>query len=306
MILLWGVPAEEPMALVGNALGRLGAPYAFLDQHAVLRTEIDLTVDGAVGGTVRIAGERIDLAEVTAVYLRPYEWRRLPAVQLAGPDSPEWHHALGIEDALAAWVEVTPALVVNRPGVMACNASKPFQAAQIEALGFAVPPTLVTTDAAAAREFWREHGEVIYKSVSGTRSIVSRLSAEHAERLDDIAWCPTQFQKYIPGKDYRVHVVGREVFASEILSAADDYRYATHSGPPAAVVPVELPGDLATRCAGLSADLGLALSGIDLRRTPEGDWYCFEVNTCPGFPYFEDEDERPITGAVASLLATAH
>jgi glutathione synthase/RimK-type ligase-like ATP-grasp enzyme len=269
----------------------------------VLETEIEITVDGTVGGTVWVRGERLDLGEVTAVYLRPYEWRRLPAVEQAGPDSPEWHHALAVEDALVTWVEITPALVLNRPAVMASNASKPYQAAEIQAFGFAIPATLVTTDPAAARAFWREHGEVIYKSVSGTRSIVSRLTAEHVDRLEDISWCPTQFQKYIPGTDYRVHVVGSEVFASEILSAADDYRYAVLTGSPAEVRPATLPEECAARCRKLAAAFGLGLAGIDLRRTSDGEWYCFEVNTSPGFTYFEEATGQPITQAVARFLA---
>lgn len=84
--------------------------------------------------------------------------------------------------------------------------------------------------------------------------------------------------------------------------AAGSSTVAILAGPPAAIRPAELPADLAARCIDLSAALGLSLAGIDLRRTPEGDWYCFEVNTCPGFTYFEEDDEKPITEAVARLL----
>ncbi len=263
-------------------------------------------MDGAIAGQVRVGDESLDLERVTAVYLRPYQWSRLPQVERAGPESPEWRHALAVEDALIAWTEIAPALVVNRSSVMAANASKPYQAAQIQALGFAVPPTLVTTDPEAARRFWEEQGEVIYKSVSGTRSIVSRLSAEHAGRLEDIAWCPTQLQRYIPGTDYRVHVIGGEVFASEILSTGNDYRYAPYQGESTEIRAAELPEDCAARCRDLAAGLGLPLAGIDLRRTPEGEWYCFEVNTSPGFPWYEEATGQPMAAAVARLLKAGY
>lgn len=39
------------------------------------------------------------------------------------------------------------------------------------------------------------------------------------------------------------------------------------------------------------------------RRTPEGDWYCFEVNPSPAFTYYESRSGQPIGNAVARLLA---
>jgi hypothetical protein len=302
MILLWGLPSDPPLRAVWNGLQHLGAEVAFLDQGAVLATEVELEVGAQVRGSLAVGDQRLDLAEIRGVYLRPFEWCRLPAIERAGPGTPEWSHALAVEDALVYWAEVTEALVVNRPSLMASNNSKPYQAARIEAAGFAIPATLITTDPRAARAFWEERGEVIYKSVSGTRSIVSRLTADHMDRLDDVCWCPTQFQQWVPGRDYRVHVVGDEIFACEIASAADDYRYAARSGSPAALQAVELPADCAARCRDLARALELPFSGIDLRRTPEGAWYCFEVNTSPGFFYFESATGLPIADAVARLL----
>ena len=48
--------------------------------------------------------------------------------------------------------------------------------------------------------------------------------------------------------------------------------------------------------------LRLPLTGIDLRRTPEGDWYCFEANPSPAFTYYERLAGQPMTAAVASYL----
>ncbi len=222
MILLWGLPGDAPLAAVRDALHQQALPVAFLDQRAVLDTTIELLVGSDVEGIIQTGNQTIDLATVTAVYLRPHDSRRLAAIKSAGEGSPAWWHALGVEDTLLSWVELTSALVVNRPTAMATNSSKPYQAAQIQLLGFKIPPTLITTDPQAAHEFWTSHGTVIYKSISGVRSIVSRLTPEHAERLEDIVWCPTQFQQYIPGNDYRVHVVGDEVFACEVVSEADE------------------------------------------------------------------------------------
>jgi glutathione synthase/RimK-type ligase-like ATP-grasp enzyme len=244
----------------------------------------------------------IDLCAVTAVYLRTYDWRRFPDLQRAGPDSPAWRHASGVEALVQIWLELTPALVVNPMMAMATNSSKPYQALRIQSHGFAVPDTLITTDPDAAREFWEQHGTVIYKSISGIRSIVSRLTPEHLDRLQDVAWCPTQFQQYIPGHDYRVHVVGEEIFACEIITQGDDYRYAGRQGATVDVHAYSLPSDCAHRCRALALDLGLPVAGIDLRRTPEGQWYCFEVNPSPAFTFYQEATGQPIDEAIAQFL----
>jgi len=96
------------------------------------------------------------------------------------------------------------------------------------------------------------------------RSIVSRLSPEHLSRFEDIAWCPTQFQQYIPGTDYRVHVVGDKGFACTVVSAADDYRYARRQGAEVAIRPCALPQECADRCRMLAASMRLHVAGVDL------------------------------------------
>jgi glutathione synthase/RimK-type ligase-like ATP-grasp enzyme len=271
----------------------------------VLDTEIELAVDAAVGGRLRVGEQWIDLAEVTAAYLRPYDSRQMPDVAKAGAGSVEEGYALAIEDLLVSWADITPALVLNRPAAMASNTSKPYQAALILDCGFAVPETLITTDPEAIREFRGRHQDVIYKSISSTRSVVSRLGPEQMSRLDDLHWCPTQFQEFVPGTDYRVHVVGDEVFTSEIRSTADDFRYAAAQGGATEMRDFELPDECAARCRALSAHLDLPFAGIDLRRTPDGAWYCFEVNPAPGFSFFQESTGQRIDEAVSRCLIQA-
>jgi hypothetical protein len=303
MILLWGLLTDSPLAWVRAALGRLGADVAFIDQRAVLETEVELTVDGTVEGVVRTPGRVIPLGQVTAAYVRPYSSAQLPAIERAGPFSAAWQHAVSIDDALMSWADLAPADVVNRPAAMASNGAKPYQALFIQAAGFEVPATLVTTDPDAVREFWAEHTTVIYKSLSGVRSIVSRLAPRHDRWLERVRWCPTQFQQYIHGPDYRVHVVGDEVFACEICSPATDYRYASRQGLDVTIRPYQLPPDVSDRCRALSRSLGLKVTGVDLRRDPEGRWYCFEVNPSPAFSYYQAAGKQPIDEAIAGLLA---
>ncbi|MGH9351764.1 MAG: ATP-grasp domain-containing protein, partial [Terriglobia bacterium] len=294
MILLWGTLADGPLMAVSKALQRQGSPFFFLDQNEVLASRIEFTAGANLRGRIYMEPREIDLEIIQSVYLRPYDFRGLSAIESAGPASAAWLHAAALDDAIGCWLELTPALVVNRPSAMASNGSKPYQSSLIRAQGFDVPETLITTDANAALEFWEKHGTVIYKSVSAVRSIVSKLKPEHSSRLKNVAHCPTQFQEYIAGTDYRVHVVGEDVFPCEIKSEADDYRYAGRQGKDVEIRACAAPPELLDRCRTLALALGLPVAGVDLRLTPEGKWYCFEVNPSPGFTYYEDATGLPI------------
>src|SRR5438093_149171 len=127
LVLLWGTPRDSPIAAVNADLDRLQIPHVLLDQRSVLLTEVELSVDRSVAGVVRVNDSLIDLNAVTAVYARPHNVRELPAIEQAGPDSPEGRHAVLVTDLLWAWTEMADALVVNRPSAMASNDSKPYQ-----------------------------------------------------------------------------------------------------------------------------------------------------------------------------------
>lgn len=302
MILLWGLPGDTPMAQVRTAVERLGFPAAFFDQRDLPAAELDLRPGSDMPGTLRVGRQAIELDRITAVYMRLYDLQQLPGLRGLDHPHPLLARALRIMEALLAWVELTPILVVNRPSAMESNNSKPYQLRLIQRHGFDIPDTLITSDEAAVREFWDRHGSVIYKSISGIRSIVTKLTPQHADRLAHLRWCPTQFQEYIPGLDYRVHVVGDELFATEIISSADDYRYARHFGATAEVRPYTPSTEIADRCRSLASALGLSVAGIDLRQRPDGRWYCFEVNPSPAFSYYQNATGHAIDAAIAGLL----
>src|SRR5262249_18245479 len=153
---------------------------------------------------------------------------------------------------------------------------KPYQAELIRRNGFDVPATLVTTSCDDARAFIARHGTVVYKSVSDVRSVVTTLADPCDPAIEDVANAPTQFQAFVSGTDWRVHVVADDVFASEIECGADDYRFAPLENKSVAIRAGRVPNEVASRCVALSRDLGLTIAGIDLRRTDSGAWCCFE------------------------------
>jgi glutathione synthase/RimK-type ligase-like ATP-grasp enzyme len=168
-----------------------------------------------------------------------------------------------------------------------------------------VPDTLVTTDVGAAQEFLARHGRIIYKSVSGVRSIVASIDSSQRARLDQLGTGPVQFQRWIDGTDVRVHVVGDRRFATQVVSDAVDYGYPAASTVGVELSPTEIPLSLGRRLVELTDSMGLLLSGTDLRVTPDGDWYAFEMNPSPGFSFYEDATGQPIAAAIAELLCTS-
>jgi glutathione synthase/RimK-type ligase-like ATP-grasp enzyme len=137
------------------------------------------------------------------------------------------------------------------------------------------------------------------------RSIVRRLNEADLSRLDAVRHCPTQFQEWVDGVDIRVHVVGNEIFATELVSDACDYRYAGRSGDSVTARAIDVPPDIASACIGLAKDAGLLVAGIDLRRTADDRYFCFEMNPSPGFLFYERATGQPISEAVAKLLRNA-
>ncbi len=304
MILLCGIPSEPPLARVREELERLDAPYIEFNQRRFAEMEMAFgLVDGAVSGWLRVGPDSVRLEDIQAVYSRVMDDAQLPELRNDPPGSPRREACRALHETLVRWYEIVPARVVNRSRPMGSNASKPYQAQLIREHGFAVPETLITNDPELVRAFHARHEKVVYKSMSGVRSVVQLLGGGDLGRLERVRWCPVQFQAFVDGTDVRVHVVGEEVFATGIRTTATDYRYAHRDfGGESELFPMQIDADIAERCVHLSQALGLPFSGIDLRVTPTGEYVCFEVNPSPAFSYFEEHSGQEIARALALYL----
>jgi glutathione synthase/RimK-type ligase-like ATP-grasp enzyme len=283
LILIWGLSGDPPTMALLCELTLRDVAHVFLDQQNLHYAELRLGADHRAG-CLEVLGQSFELEAIRSVFARP----RLPAQAL--------------DRQLYAWTEMTSARVVNRPSAAASNDSKPWQVEQIREHGFRVPPTLMTTTPDAAREFIACHREVIYKAAGRSRSCVTRVRSLDQAMLDTISHCPTQFQAYVPGVDWRVHVIGDEVHACRIRCEDDDYRLAGEQGRPLSLEAARLPSEIADRCRVLSQSLNLPFAGIDLRHDDNDAWHCFEVNPSPAFTFFERATGQPLTAALARFL----
>lgn len=280
-VVVWGELWDPPSAEVYRALIAIGATPYLITHADLLVARFDLGDSGPA--LVWPNHRRLELADVGAIYIRP-ECLETP-----------------VECQLMAWTEQAQARVINRPSGALLNSSKPCQLRAIHATGIRVPATRITTDPDAARAMIASTPRVIFKSISGIRSIVTDMTNGTVDALHRVANCPTMFQEYIEGTDVRCHVVGHQVFASEIRSTSIDYRYASE---PPRICANEIPTDLAGVLVRMVRAMSLEVAGVDLRKTSDDEWFCLEVNPSPAFTYYTQWTQQPIAQAVATLLTT--
>lgn len=305
MILLFGALRDSGIAHLVHRLADRQIPFHVLDPHEMGRG-YQLSwqwADGVFRAQLTIGNTVRPLDDVRGVYVHHISSAPPDNLEQTGSSATEmsWWDARWM---IASFLETAPFRVCNRPSAGATNHSKPYQQLLIAAHGLATPRTLITNIPEEARAFYMScRKRVIYKSVSARRSIVKRMTDDDLQRLEMLRAGPVQFQEWLAGVDVRVHVMGSRVYATEITSDATDYRYSYREAKPRSMRGVQLPDTISEACVRLTESLGLLSSGIDLRKTPDGRYCCFEANTSPGFAFFEQyTGQRIADGLIDTLL----
>jgi glutathione synthase/RimK-type ligase-like ATP-grasp enzyme len=302
-ILVCGIISESPVKRIISELVNMHVPVAVYYQRQVEYSSICYNINKGIKGALNISGADFNLDEFKGVYTRLIDDRVLPEFRDEKENSKNLQYSLSFHQLLNQWMEITPARVVNKTSAMQSNGSKPFQAQFIRKAGFYIPDTLITTIPEEVLAFRRRHKRIIFKSMSGFRSIVREFNDDDIQRLELIKNCPVQFQQFIDGFHVRVHVIGERAIATSIHSDVTDYRYASEQGKKAKLKTYKLNSELTEKCVALSKILGLNFSGIDLKFASDGRIYCFEVNPSPGYSYYEAYTGQQIAKAVAEYLA---
>lgn len=299
--LVCGVADEAPIAMLIKSLKKKKMDYLVIDQRTMaeavkLRWQV---TERGIAGKLRIGEDTIDIREIRSVYHRFVD----PADMPGDNTSPGLvSKTRSVLHSLMDLLDVLPAKVINRRRPMMSNNSKPYQALLIRKAGFLTPETLITNNPNSLTEFASLHGSLIYKSISSVRSIVNTLDDKSSARLDSLQYLPTQFQRKINGHDVRVHVAGRRLFATQIITSATDYRYAGEDDTSVEFKPYTLNVKLRHKCLRLSRISQLPFAGIDLK-IDNGKVYCFEINPCPGYSYYQTATGQPISDALADDLS---
>lgn len=285
MILVWGPRTDAPVERMLEVLEKRGTDIFHIDEGDLELLRYDIVFAADCRGWIELRGRRVGIDNLRGIYIRPGK-------PLSGA-------ARKASMVLLAMVSQLQTVVINHPAAGSSNSSKPYQLGLIARAGFTVPETLVTSDSAAAREFLHQHGRVIYKSLSGIRSIVATLETKDEARLEDVRNGPVQLQEYVEGLDVRVHIVGERWFACSVRSSATDYR---HADAAPELSEFDLPENIGAQIKALVQSMNLLVAGVDLRVRPDKTWVCFEVNPSPGFTWYEEYTSHEIGEAIADLL----
>jgi len=304
-------PGEEHTDSVVEALTRGGREVLRIDM-AAFPGQTGLAAEWGAGKPPRFAvdidGAVADLRRASAVW-----WRRVQPFQvdprIGGTDrrhfavSETTQAVFGVLDSLdCPWV--------NPREADASAHHKPYQWTVAQAVGLAVPRTLVTTQPSAARDFIASlrPGSVVFKaflaSIEEWRE-TRLVEAEDVARLDLVRLAPVIFQEYIAGVDLRITIIGESIFAAEIDARSSSYpvdmRMVIDEGE---IRAVDLPADLCRQLLELQRRLGLVYGAVDMRRTDDGAYYFLEVNPAGQWLFVERRTGLPITQAHADLLAS--
>jgi glutathione synthase/RimK-type ligase-like ATP-grasp enzyme len=287
------------MELLIHACMQLNLPHYVFNQRNQENWKVELDYRDFNRSIISDDQHKFILADCSGIYLRPMDHRLVPEYQKS-------RRKKSIDATLSSFFKLMDLAdsprIINAPSPQMSNNSKPFQAMIICKAGLDIPETCITSNPEEAKKFIQKHGEVIYKSISGSRSIVKKVTESDLFKLDKLQYCPVQFQECVSGFNVRVHVIGQKAIATKICSDAVDYRYAAQESKYTSLEVFKLDAKTEKKCITLSHQLKLPFSGIDLMLADDGRTICFEVNPSPGYSYYEHNTGQPISYALAKYL----
>lgn len=310
VLILSSVPDIHAQAVMA-ALARMGCPAELLDL-ADFPLELSLSMEYARGARrFRLRhkeGGELDLGAVTAVWWRrPQPFSMPPGVTEAAARRFITSETATVFQGLYQSLD---ARWINEPARDSTASHKPYQLTLAQEIGFEIPPTLITNDPQAAREFWRAHpGEVIHKQLVAlpeTWRETRRLKDEDESFSDTITFAPVLFQRHVPAvADLRITAIGNQLFAAGTDVREGDYPQDVRMNLNTRYAPHDLPHDVTEKIHAMMRRLGLVYGAIDFRLTPEGRYVFLEINPAGQFLYIENDTGQPISEALAQELAGA-
>jgi len=293
MILYIGSSKDKVYPRLLAELKRSGHPFEVLDEDHAKEYRVQRENKGW-----KVYGDGCDgRRPVGAIFVRHAVARTLDPVVVQAMS--------GLQTELNRMLLESRCPVVNPPSRAYSNYSKPYQLGLLACAGFDVPKTLVTNIPSEALHFHQMHPEgVIFKGASNVMSYAQVWKQEHFGRIKLLPNSPTQFQEYVAGADYRVHVIGEQTFVTRLAASNEDYRRsALAEQEEIQAEPGILPQEDLARCVRFTRSLGLVIGGIDFKQAANGRLVALELNPYPQFTFYEGRSGQLITRAVVDYLA---
>lgn len=271
--------------------------------------------DGAWRGCLRTAFHEVELATIRSVWVRtPSSFKLVDELSPAERDFARREAKIGLGGVLLSLPDV---LWVNRPDLAAIAVYQPIQWVAAARCGLTVPRTLVTNTPEAVARFAKESEEgvvvkplsanLIYEDDTYKMGWTRKLAPADLADLRGIDTTAHLIQDWAPKSwEYRVVVVGEEVFAVAIHAGSDEAFVDWRSDYPSlSYEVVDLPPEFAGQLCAFMAELGLVYGAFDLSVGQDGTSRVvsfLEINPGGQYGFLEAATGVPITDSLVRLL----
>lgn len=223
-----------------------------------------------------------------------------------------------VNDQWHSWLEAIQLIPhitwVNHPRANDAIENKARQLLIASKLGFEIPETLITNDPTDARELAKKYGNHLVAKALYSPLIeepegdffvfTSTIKNIDAIPNEEIRVSPSIFQRaLIPKVDYRVTVVGEQLFAARIerldqKSLKTDWRMEEHD---LRFVQCNLPSDVENLCYRFVRGCELLFGAMDLVEH-QGRFFFLEINPNGEWGWLQKPHNIPIAKALCDLL----
>lgn len=303
-VLIVGLPDDAPSKLIHDKVTARGQQAVYFDtttfpQQVAMTFDPEKPCSGYF--TDLETKTKTPLEEIKSVYRR---WSN--GVKAPKETDPMLQEVIywNLESAVGSFCRNLDCLWVNTEEATQLHKYKGKQLQMLTEAGVRIPKTIMTNDPEEVKAFYETNNKhVAVKPVRGWAHTEILKDADLTpERLNALSRVPVKLQEFIEGTDIRAYLVKDEMFAMEIQAETTDFR----EDYEAKRVPITLPDNVLQDCKKLADTLGYLFTGIDLRRTPEGEYVFFEGNPTPMFIYDEQMTSYPVSDRLVDLLLSTH
>ena len=270
-------------------------------------------------GYISYQGACTPLSDITSL------WRRRPTLYVP-PDSVTPGEKIFLEDETRRGIEgLFDSHVFSVSKMLAIRASnnKVVQLQRAQQLQLTIPKSLFTNDPTSVLPFYEScDGQVITKPVQNGfieddpnnkrlifTNVVTHEHLSNPTLLHKVGATTHLFQEHIPKAfDLRVVIMGRQIFAVEIHTPADNHDFRSAYADATYHVH-QLPSGLSNKLLALVKSFDLQFSSMDLMVTKDGEYVWVELNPNGQFYWLQYQLENvsgercPLKEAMADLLS---
>ncbi|MCF0061797.1 hypothetical protein MUK70_21390 [Dyadobacter chenwenxiniae] len=205
---------------------------------------------------------------------------------------------------------------ISEPDYVYRAENKFLQLKTAQQIGFAIPPTLISTDIQEISKFYEDcEGQLIIKPIynnrfehkNGSQLIyTTKISNLELEKLLESIPLPSIYQRYVEKKcEIRVTVINDAVFAASVNSQQSEMTKVDWRRERLPFTSYSLPQMLQDKCVEIVRALNLSFGAIDLIETPEGDYVFLEINPNGQWAWIEMDTGLPISDTIIDFLQNA-